>query len=708
MKAKFISACKKIKAFAKRNAFSCACFLLAVLVFVTGSISYAKYTTGSSSGNNSATAASFSASATIDGVSALSFTNTAFWGNSAGGDRVPMNPLRSVNFSVNNFKQQGEQTIVASVRMKYVLSFSAPANFAQKLALQVFDESNTAMTPQIVVGDFISAADEGKSFDTSQSEDYSSSYHPDVVFSTSKTANSYQASTTDGSMVVRLEKFQKQTEQSLMFRLWDTSSLTSPSMPTIPSEGGQLQTPLSVAYAQMVEYYRITFSLSQFVLPAGVQTTVKHSVQLAPVDSLEDPHVGGTFVDVTRDESNKITGFALIQSIYGGTDDIFTLMRVNEAVTDVYYASEDHSGTPIKTETSSRVLPGTPGQYYAGQGLTTSSNTTRENNVTSGEQPAQTTTTISVGNITWTPTITGTELTKDDPYTNPSTPGYKGVYVRQDNNWGTPFYLYELPATATGEAAVTETRVTTQVLSQSITDTNTEITEHSTVQTVTGAQETITLDVTKTTSITNIGSQTVKTITEERTYTRTFTATGTTRVLYFLESASNSLKHFNDGEIMLPAILGSDGKYIADPDKEGESHQIVVTQNDFTPTTSSFTDPENKGDFVEKSNETKTGQSFVQTTPTTEYISRTLERDYEFTEVVLTDVVWCQLDASGNPVYDEAGNLLTQSFNKTDTTDNTLHFYADEDGTSVQQMYLAQCYSKEYPFFVNVVFEQIQ
>lgn len=704
MKAKFILACKKVKAFAKRNAFSCACFLLAALVFVTGSISYAKYTTGMSSGNNSATAASFSASATIDGVSALSFTNTAFWGNSSGGDRVPMNPLRSVNFSVNNFEQQGEQTIVASVRMKYVLSFSAPANFAQKLALQVFDESNAAMTPQIVVGDLISAADAGKSFDTSESEDYSSSYYQDVVFSTSKTTTSYQASTTDGSMVVRLEKFQKQTEQSLMFRLWDTSSLTSPFMPTIPSEGGQLQTPLSVTYAQEVEYYRITFSLAQFVLPAGVQTTVKHSVQLAPVDSLEDPHIGGTFVDVTTEESGNVTGFTPIKAIYGGTDDIFTLMRVNEAVTDVYYASEDHSGTPIKTETSSNVLSGTPGQYYEGQGLTSSSNTTRENNVTAGEQPAQTTTTITVGDIKWTATPTVTQPTT--PSSSSSNYTFKGIYVRTSNNFGTPFYLYELPATATGEATITETRVTTQVLSQSITDTNTEITEHSTVQKVTGAQENITLNVTKTTSITNIGSQTVKTITEERTYTRTYTATaGTVTLAYYVPSGKTEFESF--GDEFVPAVYDSaTGKYVA---STTDTTVVDLTSTQFVPTTSGYTDPEeeDKGTFTEKSNETQTGQSFAQTTTTTEYIVRTLKRDYEFTEVVLIDVVWCQHDASGNPVYDEEGNLVTQSFNKSDTADNTLHFYAEEEGTLVQQLYLAQCYSKEYPFFVNVVFEQI-
>lgn len=706
MKAKFISACKKVKAFAKRNAFSCACFLLAALVLVTGSISYAKYTTGTSSGNHSATVASFSASATIDGVSALSFTNTAFWGSSSGGDRVPMNPLRSVNFSVNNFKQDGEQTIVASVQMKYVLSFSAPANFAQKLALQVFDESNVAMTPQIVVGDFISAADEGKSFDTSKSEDYSSSYYQDVVFSTSKTANSYQASTTDGKMVVRLEKFQKQTEQSLMFRLWDTSSITSPSLPTISSEGGQLQTPLSVIYAQTVEYYRITFSLSQFVLPAGVQTTVKHSVQLAPVDSLEDPHVGGTFVDVTRNESGEVTNFEPIKAIYGGTDDIFTLMRVNETVTDVYYSTSDHSGTPTKTETSSSVLPGTPGQYYAGQALISSSNTTRENNVTSGEQPAQTTTTINVSDITWTPTITGTEPTASN-YTNSTTPGYKGLYVRQSNNYGTAFYLYELPATATGTATVTETRVTTQVLSQSVTDTNTEITERSTVQTVTGAQETITLNVVKTTSITNIGSQTVKTITEERTYTRSYTATeGTVTRAYYIKAGEATLSTHNDA--FVPGVYNSSTKkYEA---STTDKTVVDLSHTKFVPTTSSYTDPseEAKGDFAEISNETQTGQSFAQNTTTTEYIARTMDRDYEFTEVVLTDVVWCKLDASGQPTYDAEGNLVTESFNKSDTADNTLHFYAEEEGVQVQQLYLAQCYSKEYPFFVNVVFEQIQ
>ena len=176
---------KKVVAYVKQNFFACACFLLAGLVALTGSFSYSKYIS-SDPVNNASGAGSFSASANIDGVSALSFTNTAFWGGTVDEDRIAMNALRSINFSVNNFNVVDGVEKVAEVKLQYSLSFSTPANFAEKLAVQLFDGTDKALLPQVVLRDLINATNHDHIFQTAESEDFNSVYHHDLTFTTSK------------------------------------------------------------------------------------------------------------------------------------------------------------------------------------------------------------------------------------------------------------------------------------------------------------------------------------------------------------------------------------------------------------------------------------------------------------------------------------------------------------------------------------------
>ena len=141
---KFFSA---VVSFVRQNFLSCACFLLAIMVLVTGTISYSKYLSTELS-EPSGKAGSFSCSANIADVSALSFTNTAFWGGSVDDDRIALNALRSLTFTVNNYQTSSDgKKSVASVRMKYSVVFSAPKNFVDKLAVQLFDASDKAVLP---------------------------------------------------------------------------------------------------------------------------------------------------------------------------------------------------------------------------------------------------------------------------------------------------------------------------------------------------------------------------------------------------------------------------------------------------------------------------------------------------------------------------------------------------------------------------------
>ena len=106
-----------IKAFlyVKKNLFACACFFLAGMVSLVGSFSYARYTTTQTTlaGPH---AGSFSCSANIDGVSSLSFVNTAFWGGSIAEDKVAMSALRSIDFTINNFEEINGNKVVNEVK----------------------------------------------------------------------------------------------------------------------------------------------------------------------------------------------------------------------------------------------------------------------------------------------------------------------------------------------------------------------------------------------------------------------------------------------------------------------------------------------------------------------------------------------------------------------------------------------------------------
>ena len=81
--------------------------MLVLVMFTTHFASgfAAKYVT-SSNGSDSARVAKFSYSAKINGVSALSFTNTDFWAQAEGGsESIAMNALRSIDMTVNNFRE---------------------------------------------------------------------------------------------------------------------------------------------------------------------------------------------------------------------------------------------------------------------------------------------------------------------------------------------------------------------------------------------------------------------------------------------------------------------------------------------------------------------------------------------------------------------------------------------------------------------------
>lgn len=315
----------KIKAFLKNNVFSLICLLLCVCVLITGSLSYAKYISSDSAASGSGVG-SFYVSASVDGVSGLSFTDTNFWSiSSTEEEHIAMNALRSLKFSVNNFETDGDgNKNISAVKLKYALTFSAPQTFIQKLAMQVFDGEGEAVLPQIIIADMLNSA--GGVYKTADSADYNGTAAEELEFSVVKNSDTFYTAKA-GNTVITLEEYEKHVSQNLLFRMWDTAALNEAEL---DQEGGKVLPPLEVTFSETVKFYRISIMTEKFALPAGEATTDSYTVKLAPTESVSDGHMGASFVDANADSSGNITeSESKLRRIYGGTGEVWYLKSLH-------------------------------------------------------------------------------------------------------------------------------------------------------------------------------------------------------------------------------------------------------------------------------------------------------------------------------------------------------------------------------------------
>lgn len=691
---------KQAYGFVKKNIFSCGCLLLAMLVLVTGSISYSKYLSGGSGGGFSGIG-SFSVSANIDGVSALSFTNTAFWGGSASGDRIAMNALRSLKFSVNNYETDSEgNKKVADVRSKYTLSFSAPVVFAEKLAVQVFSETDQPIMPQIVLSDLKGAADSGKKrYDTSTSDDFNGADYTDLQFALSS-GTDYYVATADG-LTVTLEKYTKNVEQSLLFRMWDTSSVTSESNPTVSDETGKLQPPLTVTFTQDVEFYRIGIRSDDFVLPAGIETTVSYTVRLAPTDSIVDEHLGGIFVDKTTDSSGNVSS-SPVTSVCA-SNQASTVQTTRESYTDSHYGDSTFSGTVIETETDSYNVMGSPKKYTQGETFQTIETSSEDLDLTTGEEGVVTTTKTK-SKIEWTsftvqstaPTITLSNYKSN----------YEYACVRKNNDYGTIFFVHKLDAKASGTETITETTTESRVYSRHTTSRSKKITESTYVESIDSNQANIHLNITRKTEIVSIGEYDVETTVTTKTYTRELTdIEGYIYRGYYkkwVESTkSYVLSYWTSSEELVFNIIEGDN-IDSDNDKNPTLTGKTCTLESFNSNETDFSRYEKTLQDETTTAELRETKSFKDTSSEVEYIERAIQREYHYSDITLTEVSMPETDADGNAVLENGVQKKIYY-----TAASPLELFQSQNGVSVQKYYLSQCYSKTYPFFVNTIFEQI-
>jgi len=645
------SSLKKFFEYVKKNFFACACFLLAGLVALTGSFSYSKYIS-SDPVNDASGAGSFTASANIDGVSALSFTNTAFWGGTVDDDRIAMNALRTINFSVNNYNVVDGVEKVAEVKLQYSLSFSTPTNFAERLAIQLFDSDDKVMLPQVVLNDLILAATHKHVFQTATSDDFNSVYHHDLTFETSKVGNNYTA-VFDGSIhdepvkvVIKLEEYMRSTHQLLHFRTWDTSGITSAEKPTVNEEGGKLTPPLQVKFTRTIPFYRITISMSNMVLPAGEKATKKHSIRLAPTDTLKDDHLAGYFVEKVGDEYLPVT------SLYGPNNEgevvNYELQTVKEVSFDEYYtdarAFTEADKTPYQKKNNygehhvvehDENLVGSVHYYTIGETgyFENNASTTfvelgsfaHEDRRFIDDSYVYLMRTVSGSNVQWT-------LLDEVPTWD----GTANKYYRLHVKFGEIITRAELKLTKGNLKSEIEEIKAFEVSDVQI---NAD-----------GTHDDVTFNITST----NLLRYTL------------------------LENAS--------GTYTVSQIL--------DIEEEGLVYEVLKGNKNWGSTSETIHEPNlTIKPYVTTTNYTNASNEVVIEQQGTEYIIKKLSRDISRVNVEVEDVRTTIINSEGEPqeiVY---------------TQTNPLNLIGDDN---LQKVYLSQCYSKNYPFYVNVVFEQVQ
>ena len=708
------------KVFIKKNAISCLCLLLASLVAITGSVSYSKYIS-SAPITEGPGAGSFSASATIDGVSALSFTNTAFWGGTVEEDKIAMNALRSVNFHVRNYEYDGSgNKKIADVKMKYNLVFDAPKNFAERLAIQVFDEANQPLLPQIVLSyliDSVASSTTGV-FDTGKTPDYNASEIHDEVFDVVKSGDTFTATMRDNEdTVIIVEDHFEDVHQRLDFRTWDCSALTNTINPALNVEGGTLTPPLTVNYMEEnVEFYRIIIKMPQFILEPGAEREAHYSIRIAPTDTIQDGHLGGSFVQLI--DGNYVP----VKEVYGGSSNDWYLENIHEKVIDKFYSDENFT-VPIqvngndKVEESEYNIMGSRIIYNPGETLDTVAYTLQSKTQEDFNE--------DFGSVT--ETVTGTkpedlDLPTPDQWNtvttinedmDSATPtwtaninGNNGYATIRINGTNRRVYVYSFPCTKTytqtGSYTVVEKRE--KRLSEIVTTTD-DIEESGNVISVSDGESETKIHLqrsTKTTVETDRTSQ-IETVTTVYNYSRTVTLSGTFYKAYYNRYNANQR----------PTSAQNATEYISDEPVELDGGTYYLRQpswNDAgTAQAGAFTITESSSGPVY---EEKTTPIIVKYDPVTEHVDRTITREFNHTKIQIEKLVWDGVGADGfNPEDFDANGEEYNEF----TEANPLKLYLSQNGPNgsggthtvdVQKIYLSQCYSKNYPFYVNVIFEQ--
>ena len=639
--------------FIKKNLIACLSLFMAVAVLVTGSISFARYASGVNL-DKGAGAGSFICTANIDDVSALSFTNTAFWGGTAGDDKIAMNALRSINFSVYNYDHKDASKKPSDVKLGYTLCFSAPAAFIEKLALQLFDNESKALLPQIVILDLLHAVPEGEeegTFNTKDSEDFNASACNDLIFSVAKADDGTYTAVSNGT-IISLTPFEKQVQSTLNYRVWDVHTSGATLDNPLVVEGGKLLAPLTVKFTAPVQCYKVTISMPQFKMNAGSPQVTNYSLRLAPTSVLEDSHLGSSFYD---DEGNLIT------ELYAGSHGPWSVKTIHEENEDTYWGADGVFGTADDTVVTH------------GQNLM-SNKVYRVDHSESVETEHVFIDTEDRVRVEETITSTG--------YDKVSTTAKSANSVNTRNKFRNAYSGYTGYTVSTSGDTTTYTvpvelvlRRTTFKEVKTYYETVTETTDVKVVDTVTtnkvendGLIVTQKISETTTTNIsTQVTGGTVETVT--KTIVEDITITGN-HVCVRTENGSNTTTTF----ITPWDYFGNEEANAANIINNTPATNIDITEN-----SSDTSEPD--VDDLEPTTTTIKGD------PVTETITRVITRSYREDSIIIDEV--------SRKIEDEIFYY---------TADNKFNLF---DNTGKQIYFISQSYSKNYPLSVDVLFEQI-
>lgn len=443
--------------------------------------------------------------------------------------------------------------------------------------------------------------------------------------------------------------------------------------------------------------------MPEFVLPAGIETTVNHTIQLAPTDALEDPYLGSSLVVKDKDGN-----YSSIQTLYGRLDkdgnikndyqsNIY-LQSVVEEVTD-----KDETGEVISS--SKNNVFGEVINYDKTKTITNEYSYQEKTDLTKDTIP-----TVETTNVTYTlvgdvddMVITGrlpvkeideSSSTEDYAYNDEKASTYVGKDTKT-SGYGTTFYIHRLAAKQEAIETTTTTKVVTEVVSQSkLTDTS--ITE--TIKTNSVENNKFELEVTKVTTVKVSENKVLKITTTTTTTTKECTLQGYVYRGYYVEKDTGKLKYITNktfsnqyGEgvsLGVDHLTGTDGK-----EYDFNLHEYSVVGGTYSnETTTTNTTVENKIESNKIDNDSEINET----------INRTIERTYNYTD----DYLNIESVSSTKTEIDATGTTTETTTYYTDGSqpeEAPLNLY---DG-DIQKIFLSSSYSKNYPFYVDVVFEQI-
>ncbi|MBR3875299.1 MAG: hypothetical protein IKJ25_00815 [Clostridia bacterium] len=663
--------------FVKKNLVSCVCFLLASLVALTGTVSFAKYVSGDTI-NKRPNAAAMRGSAVIDGVSALSFSNTAFWGGDGGEDDIALNSLRSIDFVINSFETDDEgNRIPTDVRMEYDINFLAPVGFTENLAFQLLAMDGHPVTTQMNLGHFIDSARlheshvaSGKALyngvDVDHDHTFTFESNAGVIICTTE----YKLPKLDeddpdvtAPLTIRIETVTMPIEQVILFRAWDTSEFGKE---TIDSEMGELLPPLRASISTMVEMYRISIHLPLFVFEAGEEVTHRYRLTIAPTKALTDDHLGA-FIMV--EDSDNVGALVSPNNLKQGDKVYFSSIKekVYNSDTnlglDASWADQPDDEYPIA---SMKV-------YNVGESI-------EDDDTRTKPYPPIVTPITNVEHSFENSTVTETIYPLTNPDTTDGAAEYilyfrysNSSYVHQtdyDNEnltardayrlyYSNNFYKLEIES-------ITKNTVTTYsaYASGDRVSSGTEKTVK-TVQAVDGQNYIVEVVTTKTETACRYTNLTVV-----KTETVTYTINDYSIYKVNRQGSTYSWREQNSeiNNAMSEAATSIIAQY---HNNTTDSGPISIPDREVTPA----------GEL----SQTITYQKFVR------------ERDNdENNNAILTGLSQRMFDAEGNPydvIYKDG---------------ETLDFFATVDGKEIQVLFLSPCYSKEYPLYTKVTFRQIQ